>query len=161
MNNYLRLQIIQIVLALSVVFFTPCLMAAMTLDEWLEINNATVKNYLSSIIHTEKGALVSGVRLSDDSNPFENFKFISQKFIKQNKMHIYIFENLDSDYVAYIWIDKGGEKYTLPSCEENQVKSSYPGWSGAVLSGDSYTYSEVCPGSHIVITHCVPTTLLP
>ncbi len=129
---------------------------AENLVDWLSENNPIVINYLTSLSDSNLGQAVQGVRLSDGSYELKGYQYLGRIINEANKSYVYVFRTLKFGYVAYIWVATNGRPLTLPArCKEPDSNFAYPGWSGAVLSGDSYTYNVVQPKNEIVTTHCL------
>jgi len=129
---------------------------AENLGDWLSENNPIVIKYLTSLSDSRQGQPVQGVRLSDGSYELKDYQYLGRIINEATKSYVYILKTPKFGYVAYIWVATDGRPLTLPArCKEPDSNFAYPGWSGAVLSGDSYTYNIVQPNNEIVTTHCL------
>ena len=125
-----------------------------TLEAYLQENNAIAKKYLLSLKPSDIKQKIRGVFLTDNTEFLKDYKLLKKRFTDTNKTHIFLFKKPGSGAdVAYIWVDSGGIPFQLSNC--HSPNNHMPGWAGAVLSGDVYTYSTVNPGSDVVSTHCI------
>jgi len=122
------------------------------LGDWLIKNEPRVISYLLSLKPEDVGKRIEGVELSDGTRELNDRIFLGRVKNAPPKTHIYVFKENDST-LAYIWVDEDGESFLLPECKQNAPKN-WPGWGGAVISGDVYTFDEVSPGGDIVKTYC-------
>ncbi len=145
-----------IIVTASLFFFTSCASTPeMTLDQYLEQNNALAISYLQSLDDTQLQKTLSGIKLTDGTPFLNDHIYIRSSFYPETKSHIFIFrESETKSKVAYIWVDGDGKPFPLPAnCNPGYIHS--PGWSAAVLSTDVYTFSDVMPGGDLVSTHCI------
>ena len=130
--------------------------SAESLGQWLSQNSQKVKRYLLSLKTSDLGRKLGGVRLTNDEQVLERHLFLSARYLPEYKARVFVFREPDGKTpVAWVWVDKGGKAMPLPSCEPDKPRPDWFVWSGAVISGDSYTFSEVQPGGDVVITHCL------
>ena len=134
--------------------------AEMMLGEWLKINEPKVISYLSSLTSDDRGKKLTGVKLSDGTILLNGNTYLGNINNKKNKSFIYIFNTKKYGNIAYIWVLKGGIKIPLPPCVGTDPRNQWPGWGGAGISGEVYTYKDVNPNYGIVTTHCVPSSWL-
>ncbi|HHJ11930.1 MAG TPA: hypothetical protein ENK00_02015 [Chromatiales bacterium] len=146
-------------IALAVLFATPGL-AGESLGQWLSQNSQKVKRYLLSLKTSDLGRRLRGIRLTNGEQALEGHVFLSARYLPEYKARVFVFREPDGKTpVAWVWVEQGGKAMPLPSCEPDKSRPDWFVWSGAVISGDSYTFSEVQPGGDVVITHCLGETL--
>ena len=143
----------KVVVTALVVFGFSFSASAENLGEWLAINEPRVIGYLQSLKKEDENKILAGVQLSDGRQELKGYKYIGRVSQLPKKTNIHIVQS-GSDYIAYIWIEEGGGKLSLPPCVGKDPRSNYPGWSGSAISGDAYTYADVHSGSGVVVTYC-------
>lgn len=116
--------------------------------------------YLLSLKARDLGRNLEGIRLGNGEQALEGHVFLSARYLPEYKARVFVFREPDGKTpVAWVWVEQGGKAMPLPSCEPDKSRPDWFVWSGAVISGDSYTFSEVQPGGDVVITHCLGETL--
>ena len=129
-------------------------------DQWRVQNEQRVKAYLLSLRTSDLGKDLPGFRLTNDEQVLEGHLFLEARYLTEYKARVFVFREPDGKTpVAWVWVEQGGKAMPLPSCEPDKSRPDWFVWSGAVISGDSYTFSEVQPGGDVVITHCLGETL--
>jgi hypothetical protein len=124
---------------------------AETLEEFLNRNNEIVIQYLDSLSNDQIGSILSGVALTDSTNPFKGYVFIGKNRSLQEGLSIYLLRSPEGSLDGYLWLTHGAS-FPLPTCEEAIVgKGAY------VLSGDVYTWKNLQPGHGVVRTICPET----
>lgn len=150
----------QLFVALMISVMMPGLALAMDqMDRWLSVNEPRVISYLKKLDASDIGKKLPGALLSDGNMELEGYSYAGHVGKAPKGAHIYLF-HYDGADVAYIWVDAQGTPLELPICNEDDPRTQLPGWGGATISGDAYIDSEVQPGGHVVITHCVPLSWL-
>ena len=126
------------------------------LHEWLNANEPIVERYLLILDHTDLGHRLSGVTLTDGTQPLKGYVFLADLSEPERGLHDFKFRATYAGIIYeshYLWLDAGFPKIYLPSYLRCPGKFIEPGGI-AVLSGDQYTYTDLDPGGQLVVTMC-------
>ena len=135
-------------LLFTILLLLPVLATAENLEEYLTKNNEIAIQFLSSLKNVHIGKSISGIPLTDLSNPLDDYIYIGKNTTLQGGLNIYLFKSPDRKYEAYLWI-ADGEPFTLPKCDTAIVNEGV-----YVLSGDVYTWKSLQPGHGVVQLLC-------
>lgn len=114
--------------------------------EGMVSDNANIIRYLTSLDTSDAGKTLEGVKLSYGGFVLKDDVFLEKIHSARNKSTVCLFKD-GTNRVAYAWVESGGQDLPSPRCSPDCELST--------LSGDLYTYSEICAGAGVAIVHCV------
>lgn len=114
--------------------------------EGMVSDNAETIKYLTSLDASDVGKTLEGVKLSYGGFVLKGDVFLEKIHSARNKSTVCLSKD-GTNRVAYAWVESGGQGLPSPRCSRDCELST--------LSGDLYTYTEICAGDGVVIVHCV------